>query len=309
MDVFERRYTSSLQVDPVRATIGLSAPGSNYAWALFGVFVIAALLLAAAAHSRPKGMRAFHYLGMAVLVTTTISYAGLAANLSYTPVPVEFVRSGSRGAAQIAGGAQVPPTRSIFYGRYIDWIIVTPLLLLTLLLNTGFTLSRIFIILYFQIVMIACGLIGALIPTRYKWAFYAFGCASLFYILWNVIFPGRKSAYRLGDDVGRTYTGHTLALGFLFTLYPLCWALCEGGNVLTVTSEFIWYGVLDLLVKVFWLFSFLFSIEDVPYDIYGFRSSKVTDVAPSSERGREESPREDVGDKRSAAERGDDGGS
>lgn len=45
------------------------------------------------------------------------------------------------------------------------------------------------------------------------------------------------------------------------------------------------YGVLDLLVKVFWLFSFLFSIEDVPYDIYGFRSSKVTDVAPSSERG------------------------
>lgn len=139
------------------------------------------------AHSRPKGRRAFHYLAFAILVTTAIAYSTLAANLSYTPVPVEFVRSGSRGADQLAAGAAFPPTRSIFYGRvrpvhfvvseglnaphgetsgadrelrptqYIDWIIVTPLLLLMLLLCTGFTLSRIFIVLFLQIVVMCVG--------------------------------------------------------------------------------------------------------------------------------------------------------
>lgn len=100
-----------------RADIGLSPQGSNYAWALFGIFTLAALLLAFVAHSRPKGRRAFHYLGMAILITTSITYASLAADLSYTPVSVEFVRSGTRGADQLAAGAPFPPTRSIFYGR------------------------------------------------------------------------------------------------------------------------------------------------------------------------------------------------
>jgi bacteriorhodopsin len=101
----------------VYANIGVSPYGSNYAWALFGIFTLCALLTGFVAHSRPKGRRAFHYLAFAVLVTTAIAYSTLAANLSYTPVPVEFVRSGSRGADQLAAGAAFPPTRSIFYGR------------------------------------------------------------------------------------------------------------------------------------------------------------------------------------------------
>ncbi|GAA5881913.1 hypothetical protein JCM3774_001293 [Rhodotorula dairenensis] len=281
MEQLNRRYASSLQVNPVYADIGLSPYGSNYAWALFGIFTLCALLTAFVAHSRPKGRRAFHYLGFAVLVTTAITYSTLAANLSYTPVPVEFVRSGSRGADQLAGGAPFPPTRSIFYGRYIDWVIVTPLLLLMLLLCTGFTLSRIFIVLFLQIVLIVCGLLAALTPTRYKWMFFAFSCVALFYVMWTLLFPGRVSSHRLGRDVGRTYTGHAIALVFLFLLYPIVFGLCEGGNVLRVTSEFIWYGILDLLVKVFWLFSFLFAVEAIDYEVFGFRSGKVTDVYSS----------------------------
>ncbi|KAG0657080.1 hypothetical protein C6P46_006669 [Rhodotorula mucilaginosa] len=270
----------------VYANIGVSPYGSNYAWALFGIFTLCALLTGFVAHSRPKGRRAFHYLAFAVLVTTAIAYSTLAANLSYTPVPVEFVRSGSRGADQLAAGAAFPPTRSIFYGRYIDWVIVTPLLLLMLLLCTGFTLSRIFIVLFFQIVVIVCGLFAALTATRYKWMFYAFSCAALFYVIWTLLFPGRVSSDRLGRDVGRTYKPHAFALVFLFLLYPIVFGLCEGGNVLRVTSEFIWYGILDLLVKVLWMFSFLFAVEAIDYEVFGFRSGKVTDVYSTSDGGR-----------------------
>ncbi|GAA5982469.1 hypothetical protein JCM10908_006660 [Rhodotorula pacifica] len=290
MNQLTRRYASSLQVNPVRSDIGLSPYGSNYAWALFGVFTLCALLNAFVAHSRPKGRRAFHYLGFAVLVTTAITYSSLAANLSYTPVPVEFVRSGSRGADQLAAGAVFPPTRSIFFGRYIDWAIVTPLLLLMLLLCTGFTLSRIFIVLFCQVVLIVCGLIAALTPTRYKWMFYAFSCAALFYVTWTLLVPGRVSSLRLGRDVGKTYANHAFALVFFFVLYPIVFGLCEGGNVLRVTSEFIWYGVLDFLVKVVWMFSFLFAVEAIDYEVFGFRSGKVTDVYSSADGGRGISP-------------------
>ncbi|KWU42476.1 heat shock protein 30, partial [Rhodotorula sp. JG-1b] len=236
------------------ANIGLSPYGSNYAWALFGIFTLSALLTAFVAHSRPKGRRAFHYLAFAILVTTAIAYSTLAANLSYTPVPVEFTSGADR---------ELRPT------QYIDWIIVTPLLLLMLLLCTGFTLSRIFIVLFLQIVVIVCGLFAALTATRYKWMFYGFSCAALFYVTWTLLFPGRVSSNRLGRDVGRTYKPHAFALVFLFLLYPIVFGLCEGGNVLRVTSEFIWYGILDLLVKVFWLFSFLFAVEAIDYEVFG----------------------------------------
>lgn len=99
-------------------------------------------------------------------------------------------------------------------------------------------------------------------------------------VIWTLLFPARVSSYRLGSDVGRTYTGHAGALVFLFMVYvrhlgsvrrrlwyslsalipqPIVFGLCEvrskslcavsrpltfrltkGGNVLRVTSEFIW---------------------------------------------------------------------
>jgi bacteriorhodopsin len=71
--------------------------------------------------------------------------------------------------------------------RYIDWTITTPLLLLELLLNTGLPLSDIVTVIFFDLVMIITGLVGALVATRYKWGYYAFGCFALFYI-WFVSF-------------------------------------------------------------------------------------------------------------------------
>jgi bacteriorhodopsin len=32
---------------------------------------------------------------------------------------------------------------------------------------------------------------------------------------------------------------------FLWMLYPVCWGLSEGGNVIAPDSEFIFYGILD----------------------------------------------------------------
>ena len=41
--------------------------------------------------------------------------------------------------------------------------------------------------------------------------------------------------------------------------YPIAWACAEGSNIITVTSEMIWYGILDVLAGPVFLFLFLFE--------------------------------------------------
>jgi bacteriorhodopsin len=106
------------------------------------------------------------------------------------------------------------------YVRYIDWTITTPLLLLELLLNTGLPLSDIIAVIFMDLVMIITGLVGALVASRYKWGYYAFGCAALLYI-WFVLFvKGRASALALGADVQRAYTRSSM-FSFCAFVIPL----------------------------------------------------------------------------------------
>lgn len=67
-----------------------------------------------------------------------ISFA-MASDLGATPVQVEFVRGAANGGYPV-------PYRQVWYARYIDWTITTPMLLLELLLTTGLPLSQIFIV-------------------------------------------------------------------------------------------------------------------------------------------------------------------
>ena len=62
-------------------------------------------------------------------------------------------------------------------------------------------------------------------------------------------------------------------------LYPICWACSEGGNVVSVTSEMVWYGVLDLLLGPFFLYYYIFSLRSVDYAAFGLQSWKYSDTA------------------------------
>lgn len=117
--------------------------------------------------------------------------------------------------------------------------------------------------------MIVTGLVGALVKSRYKWGkmmidykihsknlanlhslgFFAFGCAAMFYIFYNVAWEGRIHAKRLGSDVYRVYLICGVWTLFLWLCYPIAWGVCEGGNVIAPDSEAVFYGVLDFCAK------------------------------------------------------------
>lgn len=82
-----------------------------------------------------------------------------------------------------------------------------------------------------------------------QWGYFTFGCAALFWVVWTLVWTGRKHAAAIGADVSRTYIIVGTWTAFLWFLYPIAWGLSEGGNVIAPDSEAVFYGILDILAK------------------------------------------------------------
>lgn len=207
------------------ADIQITTAGSSFLWAVFCVMALTGIGIYIHANMLPKGDRVFHYLSVAILFTASIAYFSLAADLGATPVTVEYLNGFdlSRTNGRL-------PTRQIWYARYIDWTITTPLLLLELLLVSGLPLSQVFITVFLDEVMIVAGLIGALTVSQYKWGYFAMADVAMFMIFYNLYVPGLKSAGLLGKDFKKAYMISAGILSVLWLLYPVAWGLADGGN-------------------------------------------------------------------------------
>ena len=123
------------------------------------------------AYTKPREHRIFHYITAGITMVASIAYFSMASNIGWTPTTVEFIRSNPKVAGL---------NREIFYVRYIDWFITTPLLLLDLLLTAGLPTPTIAWVMLIDEIMIVCGLVGALVRSSYKWGYFVFGCGLYF---------------------------------------------------------------------------------------------------------------------------------
>jgi len=236
---------------PTGASQHITSHGSDWLWAVFAIMLFSDFVVLIWHFMIPRGQRVFHQLSMIILTTAAIAYFTMASDLGFANIATEF--SG--------GGFPADTYRQIWYTRYIDWVITTPALLLTLVMATGLPLSDIITLAFFDLVMIITGLVGALVESNYKWGFYTFGCAALFYIWFVLIGPARTSAGILGPDFRKAFTGSAAILSFLWLLYPIAWGLADGGNVISPDSEMVFYGILDVLAKPVFCFFHLFMLS------------------------------------------------
>lgn len=269
--LLKRAGNEALELNPPDAYLHITTGGSDWLWTVFSIMAATGLGTMVWSLKVSRGERAFHYLSAAILATASVAYFSLASDLGATPVQVEFTYY---GPAEVNGA---PPTRQIWYARYIDWTITTPLLLLEILLVSGLPLSTIFITIFFDLVMIITGLIGALVVSDYKWGYYTMGCVAMFYVFWVIFGPGLKSASHLGEDFKKSYLYSAILLTFLWTLYPLAWALADGGNIISPDGEMIWYGILDLLAKPVFALFHLWSLRRCNYSSLHLKSGKFSD--------------------------------
>ncbi|KZT74230.1 heat shock protein 30 [Daedalea quercina L-15889] len=265
----------AVNINPPNAQEHVSTNGSDWLWTVFSIMALSTLLAAGATIMRPRGTRLFHQLAVIILTTSSIAYFSLASDLGSTPIYAEF-----------RGGE----SRQIWYVRYIQWFINFPTIILGLLLATGLPLSDIVTTLFLSIVVVITGLVGALVHSTYKWGYFTFGAVALIYIWYVLLWHAPASSFAAGGVVRR---GYYLAAGyfsFMLITYPICWACAEGGNVITVTSEMIWYGILDILAGPVFLAVFLWELRGVDYNSFGFHSGKFVDTGAGAVRSEKVAP-------------------
>jgi bacteriorhodopsin len=221
--------------------------------------------------SKPRQQRIFFYLCAMINLIAAIAYFTLGSNLGWAAIPVEFRRSNPKVAGVI---------RQVFYVRYIDWFLTTPLLLLDLLLTCRLPWPTIMYTIAMDGIMVVTGLVGALVQSRYKWGFFVFGCAAFLFVAYTVVFEGRSYARALGSDVSRTYLICGVWTIGLWFLYPIAWGLSEGGNVISSDSEAIFYGVLDVLAKPVFCFLLLWGHRRVDIARLGLHVRGASESAP-----------------------------
>ncbi|KAL9937827.1 hypothetical protein V8E36_003372 [Tilletia maclaganii] len=264
-----RAGNDAVNINPPMADIDLTTSGSSFLWAIFSVMAATALGTSVWAFaSIDPTRRVFHYLTIGILTTASVAYFAMASDLGETPVQVEFLRDGAAIAAQQGGRL----TRGIWYARYIDWTITTPLLLLELLLVSGVPTSTILLTIFMDIVMIITGLIGALVPSTYKWGFFTIGCVAMLFVFWILYGPARTSAAAISRENGKIYFQGAIVLSALWFMYPIAWGLADGGNVISTDGEMVFYGVLDFLAKP------VFAI----FHLWSLRSSNFALVSPGA---------------------------
>jgi len=148
------------------ADIALTTHGSDFYFAICAAMAVAGFAFIGLALRKERQNRLFHYITAAVVFVASIAYFTMGSNLGFTPIRVEYVRSDPVVAGMY---------RSIFYVRYIDWFITTPLLLLDLLLTAGMPWPTLLWVIIVDEIMVVTGLVGALVQSSYKWGYFTFG--------------------------------------------------------------------------------------------------------------------------------------
>lgn len=201
-----------------------------------------------------------------ILAIGSVAYFLQASNLGWTAIATEFSHYVPKGTL-----------RQVWYARYVDYTLTMPLLLLEFFFLTGLCTSDILIGCFMAAAWPACFLIAMLIRSTYKWAFFTFGTCFIIYLWYILLGPARVSAKRMGGDFHRTYLIGAGWFCLMTLIYPIAWGCCEGGNTISTTSEFIWYGIMDLFLKPFFLILFLILIGRLDLSRLQFYAGKYTD--------------------------------
>merc|ERR1711953_1363928 len=143
-----------------------------------------------------------------------------------------------------AGRSVIYDNRQFFWGRYIDWILTTPLMLWDVLAIAGAPSDDI---------LMAVGLVGAQTPSAQKWVFFVCGLICFGHIVRTLL--SYTSSKKYGADAQALYCKVAYLTIVLWTLYPVVWVVAEGARLVTPSLEAFLYMLMDVSSKC--VFGFL----------------------------------------------------
>lgn len=227
--------------------------GHRTLWVVFALMLISTLTFTVLAFRVPVQKRFFHVITAFITLFATLSYFAMATGdgISFTTTLVKEHHEKGIPATYTDYG------REVYWARYVDWSVTTPLLLIDLAFLAGLNGSSLLIAIVADVFMVLTGLFAGFGSSGgQKWGYYAMACIAYLVIVYQFAVNGRAA---LANKDQKTVGLFTSLAGFtllLWTAYPIVWGVADGSGVASVDQEIIAYAVLDVLAKGifgFWL--------------------------------------------------------
>jgi len=248
----------------------ITETGTKTLWVVFVIMLIASAGFTALSWKVPLSKRLFHTITTMITIFASLSYFAMASGHGIS-VHTTTIRHQND---------HVPDTyttvhRQVFWARYVDWSLTTPLLLLDLGLLAGMSGGHIIMAIIADLIMVLTGLFAAFGEegTPQKWGWYTIACIAYIFVVWHLALNGGANASAKGPKVRSFFTAIAAYTLILWTAYPIVWGLADGSRKVGVDGEVIAYAILDVLAKgVFgaWLLITHSSLRETDVELNGF---------------------------------------
>ncbi|KAI9893606.1 MAG: hypothetical protein M1814_006402 [Vezdaea aestivalis] len=235
--------------------------GERALWVVFVIMLVSTIIFIGLAYRVPVQKRLFHILTAFITTFATISYFAMATGDGVSLSHSLIKHKHSNGFPDL----HTDHYRAIYYARYVDWSITTPLLLLDLAFLAGLNGADMLVAVVADLVMILTGLFaGYGANGAQKWGYYTIACLAYLVIIYEIAVGGRRTVASKDKKTAAFFAslgGFTL---ILWTIYPIVWGLGEGAFKISVDTEIMIYAVLDILAKPVFGFWLLITHDRLP---------------------------------------------
>ncbi|MCJ1414792.1 hypothetical protein MMC32_001120 [Xylographa parallela] len=237
-----------------------SETGTRTLWVVFVIMVISSLAFYAMAFRVPVQKRLFHILTAFITTFAAISYFAMAMGDG-----ISFSHNTETESHKHVPDTTVDVYRQVYWARYVDWSVTTPLLLMDLAFLAGLSGANILVAVVADLIMILTGLFAAFGGNESaQWGYYAMACLAYLVVIYQLAVHGRAMAMSKDSKTGTFFQAIGAFTLVLWTAYPIVWGIADGSRNINVDAEIISYAVLDVLAKPVFGFWLLFTHDAMP---------------------------------------------
>jgi bacteriorhodopsin len=191
--------------------------GHTALWVVFALMLFSSGAFTFLSWRIPLPKRLFHVLTTLITIIAALSYFAMATG------------QGRRMSCTRTTDShhEVPDThhivcRSVYWARYVDWALTTPLLVADLALLAGLPGANTLMAIAGTEVMVWSGLFAAYgYGTAQKWGWFTIGCVGFLAVVWHVGLQGGMAVKARGGQSTRLFSGLGGLTLVLWVLYPM----------------------------------------------------------------------------------------
>jgi bacteriorhodopsin len=219
--------------------------GHRTLWVVFVLMTIAFLAFSALSWTVPASRRLLHSLTTLIVLISGLSYLAMATGSGFFWHHYRVREKHDH----------VPDTfqtvhRQVYWVRYLEWLLTTPLILTDLVLLAGLNGSNLFSAIVADLVVIFAGFFAATAwSVKVKWGWFTIAIIAYLWVVYTLAAGVSVARTTKGSSVSKFYTSIMAYSVILWLAYPIVWVIAAGTKHLSVDGEIIAYAVLDVLTK------------------------------------------------------------